>query len=210
MQASATPSAISAAIALCHSMRGSRGAVSAEDLASLVTACTLALSSLEVAGWFSFAVSSVCAKEAWMNSSGIANRVSCHAVGVIPALVAALSTHGTASPRVAARGCVALANLSLGNTANADAIVLSTRGLDVILSMMTAHVEQDEPDGNVQKMACQALCWVARAASPAAKRAMRDSSAMELVEAARTYHVHTIDGLKRAADEALAALELDA
>lgn len=185
---------------MCKRLSGKRHSeVSFTDVTLLVTTCTAALSSSGVGHALCHAVLSMCSV---MGSQAKANAVTCGAAGVIPAIVAAIRAHGAAIEVVARVGCAALNSLAwFGNTVNADAIVLSTGGLDAILLMMTVHAR----DSEVQLYACQSLCWIAAAASPAAKRVMcePEGSVRKLLRTAKSNHPANAE-LESWADSALA------
>lgn len=175
-QATASPAGIAAALAECARVEKKEGKVSLVALKSLVAAVSPALSSPEVARGICDAIKSICGP----NLSADDNRVTCGAAGVVPAVVTAISTHGSADSSVAWTGCHALADLAFENTVNADAIVLATGGLRTILSVMASTAKSV-----VLSDACFALCNTADAASPAALKVMRESAAVELLHAAK-------------------------
>lgn len=90
----------------------------------------------------------------------------------MPIIIASMSTLGTISATVAAKGCSALCSLASKCTLHADAFVLSStsrpRGLDVLYSVMAAHPSNED----VQKRACHALWVIANHTSPAASSVM--------------------------------------
>lgn len=203
VQAAASLDPIAAAIAVCESMRANRGAVGFAEVASQVTACSLALSSPDVAAALCDAVLSMCDEE--NNSDAEANRVTFGAAGAIPVIVAAaMSTHGAVSTRVAVKSCAALGFLTQHNAINADAVVVATGGLDAILAVMRSHAE----NGTVQGNACFALYHVAGAVRDVARRAMRESAAGALIETAKRVHDPSDEGVALYADGALARLRV--
>lgn len=196
-QAAASPAMIAAARAECERARVSCEAETLVDAASLVAACSPALSCLDVAIDFCRTVSDLCHPR----HSGI-NRQNCGAAGAIPAVAAAMSTHGAVSGELAQAGCVALNSLAWSNKNNADEIVMTHGGLDAILSVMASH----PGDAGVQRQACSALIFLCANGSPAAKRVMRTSAAVKLLTAAKVNHPSDRD-VKGNADGALAALK---
>lgn len=146
-----------------------RSSVTVEDCASLLAACSPASSSPAMATVFCETIARLRA-----HSTAVA-------AGVIPALVAAMSTHGAVSADVALAGCSALARLAYEDTDVGDAIVLSSGGVDVLLFVMASHTE----NGDVQDGACWLLHLLAAYASPAAMVAMRASSAVDALNAVR-------------------------
>lgn len=192
---------VAAAKAECRRVSIIKGKATSADLTSLLAVCAPALSSLEVSAALCTAVASLCADS---NGKPAHNSKTCGAAGVIPAVVDILSAHGHSNRNVCWNGCRVLCLLSFRNRVNADAVVLShsRSGLDVILSVMVSHAQ----DGDVQEITCSALKHIARAASPAALRALRESAATELVRAAKRNHAGD-DMLRYEAHEALAVLE---
>lgn len=195
---------LAAALAKCERLSdvGDRE-VTVGEVTSLVSACSAALSSPEVASDFFSAIKGMCE----YSNEAEANVVTCGTAGVIPLFVASMSAHGTAGGdvQVARSGCSALAALVHNNAVNADAIVLATGGLDVILSAMASH----RKDILVQFDACTALLVLAKAGSPAARRVMRASSVKELLNAAKKNHppYSTLAlWVQEVADDTLAAL----
>lgn len=178
LQAASSPAAIAAAKAVCERVSTKTGAVTL-DLAPLLAACKAAQSSPEVAADLCFAVVKTCT-----STSALVNKFLCVAAGVIPAVVSAMSTHGVVSADVAWKGCLALALLANDDTKHADAIVVSSSGLDAILSLMASHPGDEE----VQWTACFALREVLVPGSPAVWRRMRDSISRELIMAAKANH----------------------
>lgn len=148
--------------------------MTAEDASALIAACTPALSSPDVATQFLTTIVKLCDLKR-------ANRVACGAGDVIPAAIAAMSTHGLVHAGIAADGCCALGWLAAGTTTNADVIVGTAGGLDVILAVMAAH----PGDADVQYYACWALWILGDFASPPALARMRASSAVELLNTAK-------------------------
>lgn len=171
---------MTAARSACTRITFSHGNVSAKDATSLARACTAALSSPEVAAHLVQTVHTICDRNTF-------NKLTCGATGVIGALFAAMSAHGTAlSPDTVAMWFEALVRLAAGSSMNVDVIVLSPSvcGLDVIERVMTAHVAS-EP---VQRAACSALHIIAYYASPAALTVMREGRAVELIITAMRTH----------------------
>lgn len=82
-----------------------------------------------------------------------------------------------------------------------DAIVLSDGGLGAILGVMKSHAGERM----VQWTACVALLYITLAASPPALIALRESAAVELLNAAKSNHVDD-DDVVILADNALEAL----
>lgn len=165
------------AIAECRLVRSIEGSVAPDVVAALVSACTPALSSPTVAEEFVTTIGTIC-------EESVKNRVVCAAAGVIPLLVRVLSTHGDESVDIAARGCGALGMVAIENTANADAIVLSTGGLAAICSLLSTHAASL----GLQVEACWAVWFLANAAGPAALTAMREGTVVELLLAAKRNH----------------------
>lgn len=199
LQVTASLPAILAARFTCVRVGAMGGKVAPSAVRSLVASCSAALSSLEVAQQLCIAIVSICSGH--LDSKDV-NKVTCGAAGVIPAIAAAMSTHGAACAEVAANGCVALYWLADGNTAHADDIVSTSGGLDAILSAMASHPE----DGELQERACEALGSVARAASPAAVGTMRASAAVDLLHTARRNHPGGPHQVVSFADRALTKL----
>lgn len=158
---------------------GNNKEASLSAVTTLVIACTAALSSPEVAKEFSDAVRHLC-----RNVCAPANRDTCGSAGAIHAIVAALDTHGVGDATVAANGFDALIELANDNPANADDVVLTAGGLDVILSVMAAHEWHVE----VQWRACMLLMTIALSASPAVLAVMREGSAQVLLSNAMANH----------------------
>lgn len=185
VQAAASPEAVTSARSLCQRVLSNhRDHVEVESLTSrLLSECTAALSSPEVAEDFCYAIAAAC-------SGSAAIRETLGAAGVIDAVVEMMGLHGLTSADVASRGCFALCNLAAGHPADAQAIVCS-RGLALILSAMTSH----PGDGMVQCDACMALQSIADFGGPAAKRVIRDSAAVELLNAAKRTHSNDEDVL---------------
>lgn len=183
----------------CARVRRIQGDVTIDEMTSLVARCTAALSSPEVADDFSQAVTHICQTGSWMP-----NKETCGAAGVIPAIVSALLTHGAVSVGVAMHGCQALCRLGEFNTDNIDAIVLYSGGLDAILSVMVWMA------GEVTALhqACYALQFIADFASPASLAAIRESRAVELIQAEKANHP-TDFSLTMFADSALQEIMKD-
>lgn len=174
--------------------------VTVVGVSALVTACNPALSSPAVAEDFCFIV-----VEMLRDISAEANRVTCAAAGVIPAVVTAMSAlcDSRSAPRVAARGCTALGWLTVGNRANADAIALSAGGVDAVRAAMASHPGVEA----VQHAACWALRCIACAASGPVVASMRTSAVVKLLHTAMLNHpgkeVYTV---RYWAEDALAVL----
>lgn len=192
---------IDAAIALCDRINSIEGDVSSADAALLVNECTAALSSPEVAESFVTTVNMVCSRSE-------ANRAACGSAGSIPAVVAAISTHGAASARISAKGCAALGRLAWRYAVNADAIVSTgggLSGLDAICSAMGWHENEEE----VQKQACYALLSLAMHSGPATLESLRNDGSLPFVlhTAKAQFPADDRYGVKYWADLALAKLE---
>lgn len=157
-------------------------AVTLAEMESLVRVCSPALSCPELSAAVCNAVVGMCSS--WSCASAENHRVTCGAAGVIPLIVAAMSAHSTDSG--ASSGCDALCWLIEGNTANADAVVVSESagGLSEILSVMASHTE----NAQVLGFACLALELLARNVSSSAKLVMRQSAVVELLNAAKVDH----------------------
>lgn len=179
MQAAVSSELIAAALAACGRVNdfdedGSDDAVPLDDVTSLVIACTAALFDPEVSDAFATTIHGICYRSA--------NKATCGAAGVIPVVVSAMRMHGAVNARVAAKGCGALANLAHGHSGNANAIATSAGGLDGILSVMTSHAGDEE----VQKWASHALNILVGNVTPAALAVIRESRAVELLNAAKS------------------------
>lgn len=111
------------------------------------------------------------------------NRVTCVDAGAIPAVLAAMSAHGSGSAVVAEKGCDALGMFAYNNTANVDTM-MSAGGLEVMVSVMESHARVQQ----VQRAACEALKWIAQFASPAVVARMRGSRVVELINTAKANH----------------------
>lgn len=122
--------------------------------------------------------------------------------GVIRALVSSMSERAADRVHVARNLCGVLGNLASCNRVHADAIVLSTGGLDAILSLMQVYVE----NGVFQGWPCFALNKLAEAVSPAALTVMRESRAVELLNTAKRNFPTDVGSVQRFADAALARL----
>lgn len=142
-------------------------------LDALVAACTAAMSSPVVAEELA---STICVAI----DDEVENQLACGANGAMEAVIAALARHGAFRAEVASQGCDALRCLVTGVTVFADALLLSTRGLDAICSAITAHPRA----GNVQLHGCEVLCKLAEAASPAGLAVMRDAGTVNVLSAA--------------------------
>lgn len=197
LQATASAVAIAAAKAACSSIRFKRAAVTLPEMTALVALCRAALSSPDVCADFCGALASICDPDDSFNE---ANRASCNAARVIPAVVASMSLHGTV-PANALNGCAALYGLAYDNTVNVDAIVRSDGGLDAIYSMMRSY----PADAEMQLVACVTLARIVDVASLAAMRIIRESDVVELLNAAKRNHPSD-EGVQWNADRALAAL----
>lgn len=169
------------------------------EVRSMVTACSAALSSPVVATTQCITIRNICS---YPNPAEMANRVTCGAAGVIPGIVAVMVTHGAASVMVAGNGCAALGALGTRNIVNADAIVSSCGGLDAILAVMRSHGR----DSGVQYTACEALCRLAKAVSPAAKRVMLDSGILEVIDTVVKRNLAGDEYVVDMADQVLSAL----
>lgn len=182
-------------------MRVIPGGITLDDVTSLVTACTSALSSPAVALELVTTLDFIC-------GGGMGkNRVPCGAGGAIEAIVAAMSAHGAARADVAAVGCGALAWMALGNTTNADCMVLSSGALNEVYRMMETHAWVY----NVQKEACETLYIIAGAAPRDALDSIREGRAVELLAAAKVNHpeeelLDRLQTVVRYADRALSRL----
>lgn len=186
------------AISQCQAISGIEDEVTAAQLSSLVTACTPALPSVDVALAFVTAILSVCDFK-----HPASNRVTAGAVGVIPAVITSLSAHGTVRADVAAIGCEALVQLVFDSTSNADELV-SAGALDVAYSVMDAHAG----DEAVSRVACWLLWILTDTASPAAVSVMRGGRALELLNAAKRMHPRDgLDTVKYWANRGLASLK---
>lgn len=151
--------------------------LSRNDITSLVTACSPAVSSLAVSTLFLGTVYEICC-----NNS--ANVKACGVAGVIPAVKVAMSTWGSLSSEVAVCGCLAFTKLAVGNQGNADAIVLA-RGLEDVYEVMVAHAGHEE----VQMQSCWVLWAVVKHAGRAAVAVMRnDGRAVDLIRTAIRNH----------------------
>lgn len=181
-------------------MRTCSNPVTVVNALSMVDSCTIASSSRDIAEDLCLTVYSVCY---YANRFAEGDRVTCGAARVIPAVVAAMATHG-AYIGVAAHGCKALGWLAVGNTVNADAIVLSTGGLDQLYTTLAAHAVNLE----VQKLACFALYKVSQHAGPAALAGIRGGRAVDLLHAAKRAFPSSTEqyGLHEYADKALVML----
>lgn len=193
----ASSSSITGSIAalrdMCECTGASSGEVALSELTSLVTACTPALCSPEVATALCAAVRKICS-----NSSAKANRVVCGAAGAIHAVIAVLSTHGASSTIITVDGCTALSCVAQRNDSNAEAIV---SGLDVILFLMTMY----DWDEDVQEAACLVLWTLAVYVSGKALTAIRRRSVSALLNTAKASHPSNTD-LQAYADKALDAI----
>lgn len=173
-------------MAECTRVEATKGevTVTVEDVKSLVNACAAAFSSTAVFERFLGTFSSICYRKP-------SNHALAVDAGVIAAIVAAMGSYGAANARVASEGCSALHSMVREATnsdrgaawlrRNADALVLSTGGLDAILAAMRTHAT----DERVQFMACEALYNIFTHASPAALRVILESRAVELLRTAR-------------------------
>lgn len=130
--------------------------------------------------------------------------MTCGAPGVIAAVVAAMWAQGPADVGVAASGCLALGSLSY-QPPNANTIVLTAGGLEVICAVMGPHAA----DEKLQRVACFALWRLALALSPPALAVMRKACpVVESLLAAQRNHPSTGPGTVTAiADLALGLLE---
>lgn len=128
--------------------------------------------------------------------------MTCGLSGAIPAVIAAMSSHGAASVAVSEAACIALMKLTVSNSPNADAVLQTPGGLDGILSAMAAHAY----DAYVQQWACAALWRISTVASPAALALLREGRVIELVNTAKRCHF-SCRGLIKYADDFLAALK---
>lgn len=179
--ASASPTVtttVAAARAECARLRVKEGPVTLAELEPLVA---ISSSSPEAAEDLCYTIVKICGPG---NNSLEANRVTCGAAGAIPAILSFLSNYGAVNTMFASRGCYALAWLAFGNTINADVIVLSAGGLEVIFSLMIAHAS----DVLVQQWACWALFTVAEAATPGVFTAVSANRAVELIHTAKRAH----------------------
>lgn len=150
------------------------GAVDVEDALLVVTGCTAALSSPTVAEDLVTTLTRVC-------DGKPSNRETFSVAGAIPAVIAALSTHGGANARIAAKACSALGMLALDNTVNADAFVLSEEGLGAVCLAMTSHAR----DKDVQFQACWLLCTLTRYISPDLMGLIREGPLPALLNTAK-------------------------
>lgn len=169
-------SSVYAAREECERVRAAED-VTPDDITSLVSICKPVLSSPEAAEDFATTVGEICSYVA-------ANRVAAAAAGAIEAVVSSLVAHGAISVGVAARGCETLGLLASNNAFNADVIVLSSGGLDAILSAM----ESNAGEYDVQKEACVALVSIAEAASAAAVGVLRGARVIDVINAAKVNH----------------------
>lgn len=127
-----------AALAECERLSAMDGNVSAEDVASLIAACAPTLGIPGPAEAFFASIKDIC-------SGNRANKAMCGAAGVIPLVAATLASLGPANPAVAAKGCTTLSDMSAGNTANADEVVMASGGLDAICAVMGVRAVQQWP-----------------------------------------------------------------
>lgn len=148
---------VSAAEAECTRASYIMNVLTMDDVDSLVTACAPALSSPAVAIDFCDTIISLCNNY----RCGQGNRAVLGAGGVIPAVVAAMATHGVEDSKLALIGCDALGWLACSVGANASAIVICAGGLHAIYAAMAAHAL----DREVQKKGCWALYTVTANAS---------------------------------------------
>lgn len=166
------------------------GTPTVADLTALVTLCTPAFSSPQVAKAFCERVGKLCHPAYCYTTdevaTALANKVTCGAAGVIPAILTVIALYGTVSPGVANMGILALSWIASKNALNSDAIVLSAGGLDAILSVMSTHAVYDQ----LQSSVCLLLGSITSVCSPAAKRVLCASSAMEIVLVALRNHSH--------------------
>lgn len=191
---------LATAVSECERLCAIRGNVPADDIRTLVTVCTAAYSSPGAVEDFLCTVAHIC-RSSFLNSR------TCEVAGVIPAVLGAMSAHASACASVAACGCEALACLvaGAGGTINANSIVLVGGGLDVLFTVMRGH----PGDEDLQRAACRALCFTARAVSPGGLNVMRNSDAMQLIHDAKRTHSFTgFDTVKHWADLALAKLSV--
>lgn len=174
-----------AVITECKRVRSAKCGMSIEELTALVTACTAALSSPDAAAALCEVVVSLCRTD---NDHYKANKEVCGPAGVIPAVAAAMSTHGATHALVAYRGCEALSCLAHWPV-YADALVLSTGGLDAILSVVASHPD----DEDVLQEACEALFFIASSCGPGAKRVLCEKGVLEVARAAQANPINNED-----------------
>lgn len=169
--------------------------ITPDQITSLVTACRAALGDPTVAEAFNVAVSR-------MNGSGGSNKVPCVAAGVTETIVAGMSAYGADNKAVAEKGCEALGSLTgYGNAGYADALVLSTGGLEAVYSVMLSQADSEQ----VQSIGCWALGAIAYNTGPAALSAMREGPALTLLNAAKKNFPGS-DGVKIRAESAIESL----
>lgn len=181
-QAVASPTKVAAAKAQCLRVRSNIGEVTVDELTALLDVCTPALSSPEAVEDLFVTIGGIC-----NNDSNEQNSAACVAAGFLPVVMTSLSAHGAASPSIAAKGCDVLGSLVGDVSANADVVVLSAGGLDMILSVMAKH----SMIADVQEAACGVLWLIARAVSPPAMTALRESAAVELINTAKRVHARS-------------------
>lgn len=175
-----------AAAAECERVSSMESDISLADGISLLTACTAAWSSPTATVFCFGTITAICLVSE-------TDRETLGAAGAIHAIVTTMSEvteHGTVNEYITAQGCFALCMLAYDNSVNADDIVLSTGGLDVILSAMTLY----PADSVVQVAACSALVYITSVASREALWVIHDSVAVELLKLAKRNHPHEVEG----------------
>lgn len=206
MQASAPAAAVAAASEHIDHVHYLEAPVTVEDVRSLVTACTDALSSITVAAGLPLAVYVSCNPTMRPHSAG--NREACGSGGAIEAVLAAMSAYGAVDVDVAMNGCRALTMLSFANPVNADHIVLLAGGVDVICSVMAAitGIPWSPRGQDVLSTAITALLSLARYGSPEALAAMRADRTVELIKTVKWSHYRNDITMKHDIEDVLERL----
>lgn len=178
LQAAASQSTIAAALAQCERVVKLtwNGVMTLVKVTSFATACTAGVSSPEVAH-------AMCRTVVKIDSSsyGQANLATCRIAGVIPAVVASMTAHGSVNRDIAVAGCEALSYLAYRDTCIAESLVMPDGGLEVIISIMSTYVG----DLGAQWRGCAALSAIAKSCGPDALSKMRESAAIDLLLAAK-------------------------
>lgn len=170
--------------------------VTAGDVDELRKACLAALSSVAVAEDFATTVEYVCS---WDDGVQLVLGMN----GLIETVLAVVDVQGVFRADVAARCCDALRALVHDVTLFADILLLELDGLAVILTAMRWHPSALD----VQINGCNALCTLAKAASPAGLAVMREAHIAAVLKATKAKLPAGWEGdVEEAVDQAVSLL----
>lgn len=203
-QATASAARVTAAHAACTHLGGLKRALNTEDVATMVAACTPALSSLAVAEDMCLNVHYAADSEFFC----VFNRDACCDGGALEAVFAVLSAHSRVlSATMAVTALQALSFLLRDAIRRATALVLSADGLDATVYVV---MERYALDFDVQLNACELMWRLLSGMGPGtALNVIVNGRAAALLAEAKRLHPKLLVGVGSVvlyADKALAML----